>query len=400
MRYSLFLSLAVLGTSGFVANLGLSAPAIASSDLSSALSSGTQHLQVRIRGELVEQDNSAEDAAAATVRGRLGYTTQAWQGWQGQLEFEATEALGGEAYNSLRNGNGGRSVVADPDGDEVNQAWLEYRGLPNTQIRVGRTRLILDNARHIGNVGWRQNEQTYDGYVLTNTSLPDTKIVLAQLNNANSPVFTNRSMDTQLVNVHYKGWSLAHFTAYHYQIDFDQSAADHKTTGLRATGTATLAGLKWPWSLEHAVQSDHGDSSGIDLDYSQLGIGVKTKPMLIAVAYEELDGNGTQGFATPLATLHAHNGWADIFLATPANGLKDLSVKLAGKTLGLQWALVAHDYGAARGGQEFGQELNFSLKRGFGGGLSGLLKFASFEAAGNSPYVDTAKAWLQLDYGF
>ena len=27
---------------------------------------------------------------------------------------------------------------------------------------------------------------------------------------------------------------------------------------------------------------------------------------------------------TPLATLHAFNGWADMFLTTPANGLQDL----------------------------------------------------------------------------
>ena len=400
MRHSVSLNLAIAGVGGLVASLGAALPALASTDLSTALSSGTPHLQVRIRGELVEQDNTAEDAAAATARARLGYTTQAWQGWQGQLEFEATEPFGGEAYNSLLNGNTGRSVIADPDGDEVNQAWLEYQGLPDTRVRIGRTRLILDNARYIGNVGWRQNEQTYDGYLLTNTSLPDTQIVLAQLNNANAPLFNNRPMDTQLLNVGYSGWSVAKLTGYHYRINLDQSTADHKTTGVRVAGAAKLAGLKWPWSLEHAVQSDHGEASGIDLDYWQFGAGIKTRPVLLAFGYEQLGGNGTQGFATPLATLHGHNGWADIFLNTPANGLEDLSLKLAGSALGMQWALIGHDYGAARGGQDFGQELDVSLKRGFDAGLTGLLKFAIFEAAGNSPYVDTRKLWLQLEYGF
>lgn len=400
MRLSSSLSRVIAGASCLATTLSVSLPARASTDLSTALSTGTPHLKVRVRGELVEQDNPAEDAAAATARARLGYTTQDWQGWRGQLEFEATEPFGGEAYNSLRNANTARSVVADPDGDEVNQAWLEYRGLPETQIRVGRTRLILDNARYIGNVGWRQNEQTYDGYLLTNTSLPNTRIVVAQINNANTPVFSNRPMDSQLVNVHYAGWSYAQITAYHYQIDFDQSTADHKTTGLRASGVATLADVTWPWSLEHAVQRDHGDSSAIDLDYSHLGFGVKTRAMLIAVAYERLGGNGSQGFATPLATLHAHNGWADLFLATPANGLEDLSLRIAGNALGMHWALVGHDYRAAQGKQDFGQELDLSLKRGFSAGLSGLLKFAVFEAASNSPYVDTRKAWLQFEYGF
>ncbi len=45
------------------------------------------------------------------------------------------------------------------------------------------------------------------------------------------------------------------------------------------------------------------------------------------VGYEVLEGNGTIGFATPLATLHAFNGWADMFLVTPVNGLRDLYVR-------------------------------------------------------------------------
>lgn len=400
MRHRSSLSLALAGFGSLAVNLGVALPALASTDLSTALSSGTPHLQLRIRGELVEQDNPLEDAAAATARARLGYTTQVWKSWKGLLEFEATEPFGGEAYNSLRNGNSGRSVVADPDGDEVNQAWLEYEGLPNTRLRLGRTRLVLDNARYIGNVGWRQNEQTYDGYLLTNASLPDTRIVLAQLNNANAPLFNNRAMDTQLLNLRYSGWSMAQVTGYHYRINFDQSANDHKTTGVRVEGAAHLAGITWPWSLEHAVQIEHGEANDFELDYWQFSAGIKTQPVLIAIGYEQLGSNGTQGFATPLATLHGHNGWADIFVNTPNEGLQDLSLKVAGKGLGFNWAVIGHDFTAARGGQSFGQELDVSLKRSFDGGLTGLLKFAVFEAASGSNYVDTRKAWVQLEYEF
>ena len=397
MRSPDFLQLTAVAVLALLTQAGTVA---AAADVSTALSSGTPHLQARIRAELVEQDNLLEDAAAVSARVRLGYTTLPWQQWQRQIEFEATEPFGGEAYNSLRNGHTSRSTVADPDGDEVNQAWLEYQGLPDSKLRLGRSRLILDNARFIGNVGWRQNEQTYDGYHFTNTSLPGTRLFVAQLNNVNAPLFNNRPMDTQLFNLSYSGWAPAQFTAYHYRIDFDQSTADHRTSGLRATGAVKTSSLKWPWSAEFARQSDHGEAAARELDYLQLGIGVKTRPLLIAVAYEELGGDGSQGFATPLATLHGHNGWADIFLATPGNGLRDLSLKLAGQGLGLQWTVVAHDFAAARGSSDYGRELDLSLKRNFAAGLSALLKFAVYEAASNSGTVDTRKAWLQLEYGF
>src|ERR1035438_4740700 len=35
-------------------------------------------------------------------------------------------------------------------------------------------------------------------------------------------------------------------------------------------------------------------------------------------------GKGRTGFQTPLATLHAFNGWDDVFLTTPADGLQDI----------------------------------------------------------------------------
>ena len=43
---------------------------------------------------------------------------------------------------------------------------------------------------------------------------------------------------------------------------------------------------------------------------------------------EYLEGNGTIGFSTPLATLHKFQGFADVFLTTPASGITDAYGKL------------------------------------------------------------------------
>ena len=81
--------------------------------------------------------------------------------------------VGNELYNSTRNGITDRPVVADPTGTDVNQALILYRGIDSTLIRAGRQRINLDNQRFVGAVGWRQNDQTYDGISLSNTSLPE-----------------------------------------------------------------------------------------------------------------------------------------------------------------------------------------------------------------------------------
>jgi hypothetical protein len=81
---------------------------------------------------------------------------------------------------------------------------------------------------------------------------------------------------------------------------------------------------------EVAHQTNYANNPlSISLNY-WLGEGSVTyKGLTGLIGYEVLEGNGTIGFATPLATLHAFNGWADMFLTTPANGLKDFYLKAA-----------------------------------------------------------------------
>ena len=53
-------------------------------------------------------------------------------------------------------------VVADPENYDLNRLQLTNSSLPGTVITLGRQRILLDDQRFVGNVGWRQNEQTFD----------------------------------------------------------------------------------------------------------------------------------------------------------------------------------------------------------------------------------------------
>ena len=63
-----------------------------------------------------------------------------------------------------------------------------------------------------------------------------------------------------------------------------------------------------------------------------LQLGYNLGAVTVKVQQEVLEA----GFNTPLATLHAFNGWADRFLTTPVKGLADTNIKLLAKYAKLQ----------------------------------------------------------------
>ena len=104
------------------------------------------------------------------------------------------------------------------------------------------------------------------------------------------------------------------------------------------------------------------------------------------------------GFKTPLATLHAFNGWADLFLATPAAGLRDTYAKATANLPG-ELALVGfwHQFDADALGTRLGREFDAQLSRKFGKSLVALAKFASFRSSGPA-YPNVQKIWAQIEF--
>lgn len=65
------------------------------------------------------------------------------------MEADNVSRIGDASYNSTRNGQGNYSVVADPDGSEINQALLRYDHQYGNAV-FGRQRINLDNQRFVG----------------------------------------------------------------------------------------------------------------------------------------------------------------------------------------------------------------------------------------------------------
>lgn len=374
-------------------------PSIAAADatLEGALGGGKATLDVRYRYEHVDQNNTLKNADASTVRSRLGYGTASYYGVMAYLDFENITAVGAEDYNSGANGKTAYAVVTDPEGSEVNQAYLSWDGLTATQVKYGRQRIILDNERFIGAVAWRQNEQTFDALSLVNKSLPDTVVTYAHLSNADRITGTNAEMSSNLLNASYSGLAAGVLTGYVYLLDYTKTASQStQTYGLRfAGGTTAGENGKVLYAAEFAQQSDYGKNPAkFALNYLLAEVGGVVSGVTAKLGYEVLEGDGTDSVQTPLATLHAFNGWADQFLTTPATGLEDTYLSVGGAVAGLNLLAVYHDFKANKGGGDFGTELDLQAVKKINKIYSLIAKYASY-SAGNAPgKVDADKLWL------
>jgi hypothetical protein len=363
---------------------------------------------LRLRHEAVDDAAFARDAQATTERLRAGVRLALAPGWSALLEGEGVAGSG--HYNSGANGKTAYPTVLDPTSAELNQAWIGWSGA-QAGVTVGRQRIVLDNQRWVGNVGWRQNEQTFDAVELRWRPTADLtvrydwldKVHRVASDRALNPLARERNLDTHLLNV---AWTRGaqQWVGYAYlHDDRDVASASTATYGLRWTGSLLHEGRDLGWTAEVARQSDYArNPAHFDHTYWLLEPSWTQAGVTVRAGWEHLGGDGLTAVQTSLATLHAFNGWDDQFLVTPAKGLEDRYLGASGKfgfgTLAgkLNWALTWHAYRSDTGGLHYGSEWNASLGFPLPGGLTGLVKLADYRA--DAFARNNTKIWLQVEW--
>lgn len=357
--------------------------------LQEAIFSGKTSLDLRLRAEWADYDNATHEANAETLRTVLGYKTGDYHGVKAFLEFEDVSNMGHENYNSTVNGKVEYGVIADPQVTQVNQAYLEGYG-----FKAGRQKIIFDNARFVGDVGWRQNDQTFDAIGYTNTTLlKDLAVTLDYVSKIHPINGVVKGVRAPMVNVRYAGFPAAKFAVFYYGVDEQYTPANSwEHAGARVDGVIK----DFLYEASYADQDQYQEGTTKGSSYRDLQVGYKFGPVTLKVQQEVLK----QGFKTPLATLHAFNGWADRFLATPSNGLEDTNIKLMAKLADYSFVLAAHDFQSDANSDKYGQEVDFSVSKPLTSKLTMLVKAASFNADGKTVGFtnDTTKAWVQFAY--
>ena len=395
--------------------IALTAATAGGEGLETLVSDGKAGLDLRYRFESVEQDGKPSTAGANTLRLRLNLATGVVNGFSAFTEFDHVQVIGDEHHDDTRNGLTNYPVVADPEGTDLNQVWLQYAGPQGTWLRLGRQRINLDNERFIGGSGWRQNEQTYDAFRIETKALPGAVVNYAYVDGVQR-VFgpdsgtppASLEGESHLLNAKLTSLPVGAITIYGYHLDFDDAPQlSSDTFGARYDGAHAINDkLKFGWALEYARQEDAGDNAAqIDAFYNLVELSLKSSVAGFTAGREVLSGESgaftaatNPAFQTPLATLHKWQGWADKFLTTPSAGIEDLYVGVNATLAGWNGQAVWHDFRSEATGLDYGTELDLSVSRKFAGRYEVLVKYADYSA--DDLFTDTAKFWLQLGAAF
>lgn len=373
-----------------------------SEELSTAIKQSSVSAHFRYRLEYVDQDNALEDAFASTLRSRLTVDSAKVAGFSALLQLDNVSVLGNDNYNSTINGKTAYSVVADPKGTDINQALLRYQNNSGTSVSAGRQLVNHTNQRFLGGVAWRQNEQTLDGYRIQQQIGTNVIAELGHYYNVNR-VFGPKgaaadqkgSFNTALLQ-----WQItpAHQLAvFGYDFDFDNWAArNSRTVGADYQGKLNN-GPKLSWQLALARQDDaHNAPLSFSHHYHRLSLSWALDSVALEAGQERLAGDGQSAFQTPLATLHAFSGFADMFLTTPNSGLRDNWLRVNTKLSSMALTLAYHRFDSDAGSSKYGDEWNASASYALNKQLSALLKLAHYNA--DTLAVNTTKVWLMLSY--
>ncbi|WP_201772753.1 alginate export family protein [Endozoicomonas numazuensis] len=373
-----------------------------------AIKEGEVSGDFRLRYETVDQDNNLKDAKALTLRSRLGYQTGDFFGFSGMLEFEDVRSVFGVNKYNDSVGNGTEySIIPDPAVTELDQAFLQFKMEEEVTARLGRQVINYDNQRFIGDVGWRQDRQTFDAFTVDYMPVKGLSLQYGFINKRNRVFAEDKDLDSKdhLFNASYLT-PVGKLTGYAYLLEMDNHTNNSLDTyGIRFAGSTDASDLKFLYTAEYASQKNKSDIAKYDASYYFAEGGVDIYGITVKVGYEVLGSDdGKYGFSTPLATAHKFNGWADQFLDTPVQGLKDLYGSLGGDLFAGQWSAVYHDFKADEDTpaiKDLGKEIDLLYSRKFGKHYNAGIKYARYSAGDKaSGKVDTNKFWLWVGLTF
>lgn len=364
---------------------------------------------VRLRAEHVDREG-LDETLAVTWRARLGYEFKTPDGWSALIEGEAVGHLNDDFSDSI-DVVPGKAVVADPETLELNRLQLAWTD-KSANATLGRQRIVLDDGRFVGSVGFRQNEQTFDAVRLGYTGSDAINLQYIYIDRVHrifgdeSPVgeFESNSHVVRLAGE----TGVGNLVATVLFLDLGGSgSASSQTYAVRWSKSWPLGDGILAANIQAAEQSGYeGAGPIVDLGFQSYGATYSSGDITFVGGLEILEGAAGQSFATPLATLHAFQGWADVFLNTPPSGIRDLSVGITGKgspaisgAKPVSWAAFVHRFESDNGALTHGAEFDAVLRIPINEFLAIETKAAVFSGAAGGP-PDTSKFWLALEASF
>ncbi len=372
-------------------------------------------MDARLRFENVHQAGLAAEANALTLRLRGGVSATKGA-WSALAEGQGTVAIIQDYFDGLH-GSATRSLIADPENIALYRAQLQYK-TKRAAMTAGRQRIALDDERFVGAANFRQNGQTFDAVRVELTPVKGLKADVSyawsdrtiwgihgggarQQAVSGDNVFANVAAQTPA----------GLLTGFAYLVDQDKAAVQgfrlsSQSYGVRLAGGHALSKkVRLGWAASYARQSGyHRNPNHYRASYYLLDATLEAAAWKLNGGTEVLGadkGTALTSFQTPLATLFKFQGWADKFLTTPPNGVRDLyagaswSRKKLGKVDLLTLQAVVHRFRSDRLGLAYGSEIDLLASAKLGKTLLAV-RYADYHARQFA--ADTRKLWLSADW--
>lgn len=372
-------------------------------------------VEARARYEHVDQDDIDKAADALTLRLRAGATATTGA-FSATVVGQGTLAAVDHYYDGL-NGVPNRPLVADPQDIALYLAQLQYK-TKGVTLTAGRQRIALDDERFVGNAGFRDNAQTFDAVRAELTPLKGLKLDVSYAWSARTIWGIDGhgarqqavSGDNVFANLSYVT-PVGTLSGFAYMVDQDEAAVQgyrlsSQTYGTRLAGSHAFSkDAKLSWQASYARQYDwHHNPNNYHADYWLADALLDVKGWKLNGGYEVLgasSGAALTSFQVPLGTNFKFQGWADKFLTTPANGVRDLyfgggyGMKQLGPLSAVALQGTWHRFDSDRLDQHYGNELDLIASAKVSK-TTVALRYAHYDA--RQMAVDTDKYWIQFDW--
>lgn len=362
-------------------------------------------VETRARYEFAEANESGLAGQALTIRVRPSLEFAVSPQLSVLGEVEAIASLLPDQRNGFLTGMG-RPGIADAETFELNRLQIVWATSERLSFALGRQRISLDDERFIGIVDFRQNQQTYDA-ITAAWQLPNKALLQAgyiwrvgRILGPDQPggVFDSESFYANLaVPV-----PIGQVSLYHYDLDLDDRIGSRtrlRTTGVNWRGRTFTRDFGLFWDLAFARQNNGSRAP----DYLRAGASIERGDLGILLRLERLGSDQGTAFQTPLATLHRFQGAVDLFLVTPALGVRDIEARATwrigslGPVRATSFALQYNRFDPATGRGRLGQE--------WGGEIAGTLaatrlSLAAAHYRADAFAADTTRVWITASRDF
>lgn len=368
----------------------------------------------RLRYDLIDQSDLANQGEALTLSARVALEWIATDRISALLEIEGNGALVDD-YNATPFPPRDKPFIPDPDHLDINRLQVQARISDQSFLTVGRQALRIDDQRFLGVAPFRQNSRSYDAARVSIRTDATHTFQFGHIGRVNRPLGNRTPIgvfdsDSWFASANFQT-PIGRVGVFHYAFDLEtdinwsrNKTLASSTTGIRFDGRFHEGPVRLDVEASYARQSDFADNPlSYSADYRLLDIRAFIQAFEIGARFEALGGDTEQAFQTPLASLHKFQGEADVFLATPTDGLVDQAVTLkynggrVGPFSDVTPSITAHQFDADLGGTSYGSELDLVIRAN----LSDLqLTFGLAEYNADSFATDRQRVFLAIGKRF